>query len=122
MSVISNRGIKKFPTTTSLADKEGFFVKLNTGGNAVLVTAAADIPVGVIVEAEETTVDVALLGSGATAHVKLSAAATPGARLALGSAGNAAPGATGNMVAQALEAGASGDLIEAQLLTPVTVA
>jgi hypothetical protein len=107
-------------------DKEGYFVETSSG-NAAVVNAATDLPTGVIVDGETTSglSSVALMNFGGTVRVKLSGNVNKLAKLQLAADGtvvtDAATGAR-VIVAQALEAGVSGDLIEAAFYGPIVYA
>lgn len=109
--------------------KEGYLVKLDSGGAAALVSSGADQPFGVIVDgaalAGKSAIAVAAGGFRGTVRLKLDA--SPGTVLAgtflqATSSGTVkADALTGTrvVVAQALEAGAAGELIEAVLFKPI---
>jgi hypothetical protein len=107
---------------------EGRAVK-NSSGSAALIAGATEIPIGVITEGQPTTRKdaVALMGFGGTVKVKLDA--TPGTVVAFSYLVTTATGTakldpgTGNRVrfAQALEAGAANELIEARLIEPASL-
>jgi hypothetical protein len=103
--------------------KEGYFVENSTGRVAVS-NAATDLPVGVIVDGETTSgkSSVALMNFAGTVRVKLSGTVAALAKLQLSTDGTCVTDATSGarvIVAQALEAGVSGDLIEAALYGPL---
>lgn len=111
--------------TADHTGKEGFAVK-NSSGSAALGAAVTDVPIGVITEGAPTTgrSSIALPGFAGTVKVKLGA--TPGSvvafsKLEMGTNGtaNLASATTGRIIfAEALEAGAANELIEARLLQP----
>jgi hypothetical protein len=107
-------------------DKEGYFVETSSG-NAAVSNAATDLPTGVIVDGETTSglSSVALMNFGGTVRVKLSGQVAKLAKLQLASDGTVVTDATTGarvIVAQALEAGVSGDLIEAAFYGPIVYA
>jgi hypothetical protein len=122
-------GSSLFPVVVSMtptADhsaKRGYFV-VNSSGSAALSSAATDIPVGVIIDGEATTgkSSVALSdAAGPARKVKLSGTVAAFAYLQLHTDGSVITDAgTGSrvIVGRALEAGVSGDLIDAVLITP----
>jgi hypothetical protein len=102
-------------------DKEGLAVKPSSG-KAALVTAATDIPIGVIVAGQATTGRSTVALPGSIAQVLL--AGTVAENALLQTDGNAAfvtNAGSGNRVifAIARQAGISGDLIEALIISPV---
>lgn len=119
---------------TAAADQtaaRGLFVE-NSSGNASVVNAVTDIPLGVITDGAPSGAksSVAISGSGAIAKVKCAATAGTinlGTYLTLDGttfgAVAADPG-SGNrvQVARALEAGANNALIDAVLINPVSIA
>jgi hypothetical protein len=125
------RSTSVFPLTPTAdhTGKEGFFI-LPTG--ALVSSATAALPLGVILEGAETTGkdSVGLPNIEGTVKVKLSA--TPGAVIAgsflvldgttFGTA-KLDPGSAARIqVARALEAGAANELIEAYLVHPAVLA
>lgn len=120
MSLIKDKGLISLTPTADHSSSEGYAVKFSDG-NAALVTAAADASIGIITDGEDTAGkdSVALFGSGLVVHVKLSGTVAQGAELQQAADGSfitdAAVGAR-KICARALEAGVSGDLIQALLL------
>jgi hypothetical protein len=120
-------GVLALTPTADHSGKEGFAVNASSG-NAALVSAATDIPLGVILEGATTSKkDAVALCDGALAGtVKVKLDGTPGT-VALGTylvitatgTFKADPG-TGARVraARALESGAANELIEAVLVKP----
>lgn len=113
--------------TADHSGKEGYFI-LPTG--ALVSSATAAIPLGVITEGAATTGkdSVALPSFGGTVKVKLGAtpgAVVAGSYLVLQADGSTKldPGAGGRVqVARALEAGVAQELIEAYLVQPAILA
>lgn len=109
------------------SEKEGYFVE-GTLASVSVCNAATDIPLGVIVQGEATTGQDSIAvcgGNVGTCHVKLTGTVAQGAFLQLTATGTVITDAgTGArvVVARAMEAGVTGDLIEAVLLNPVAYA
>ncbi len=105
---------------TTLVDKEGYAVKLHSDGTIIVCSAAADVPMGVLVAgaAIGSTVTVALPGS--RVPVKLSGTVKQYAHgdLAADATFVTAAGSSACKCVQFLEAGVSGDLVNALVLTP----
>jgi hypothetical protein len=109
-------------------DKEGYAVKVSSG-KAALVTGDTDIPIGVILDGENTdgksSIAVCDAGGG-TVRVKLDG--TPGTvaigtYLTISSTGTfKAAVSTKTQCARALEAGTANELIEAVLHRPIAAA
>jgi hypothetical protein len=92
---------------TTLVDKEGYAVKLHTDGTVIVCSAAVGSPVTVALPG--CIVPVKLSGTVKQfAHLDVAADATF----------TTSAYATNTMCAQALEAGVSGDLVNALILTP----
>jgi hypothetical protein len=123
MQVKTNAIIPLTPAADQ-SDKEGFFVEL-TDGKASVCNSATDIPLGVILDGEVVSgvTSVAVAGGFAgTCKVKLGGNVAKGAFLQLTATGTVITDAgTGArvIVARALEAGTTDELIEAVLLQPV---
>ncbi len=130
MSIRKTDQIIPLTPTADHSALDGYFVK-NSSGSAALIAAATDIPVGVIVNGEDTDGkdSVALPGFAGLVDVKL--AATPGTvnfgttlvldGTTLGAV-KADPGSTDRVqVAVALESGTAGELIKARLIEPVFI-
>lgn len=128
------RGNAIIPLTPAAdhTDKEGYFVELSSG-NAAIVNATTDIPLGVILEGRPTTGkdSIAISAGGLSGTVKVKVKGSSPGTIALGtllqlhSDGTVlADAGTGArvLVAQALEAGAADELIEAVLFKPVVFA
>lgn len=105
--------------------KEGYAVKI-VSGEAALVTANTDAPVGVIIEGQDTTGkdSVALIGSGLSGTVPVKLSASPGTvnlgtylEIVADGTFKADAGTSGTVCAMALESGTAGEIIEAVLLT-----
>ncbi|GAB4180089.1 MAG: hypothetical protein Fur0032_20930 [Terrimicrobiaceae bacterium] len=128
---LANAGpVLPFTPTADQTNSRGLFVE-NSSGNAAIVNAATDVPIGVIADGSPTTGKsaIAMSGTGAIAKVKCAATAgtiNPGTYLTLDGttlgAVAADPG-TGNRVrvARACEAGANNALIDAVLIDPVVL-
>jgi len=115
---IKTNAILALTPTADHSDKEGYFVK-NSSGSAALVTATTDVPIGVIVDGEDTAGkdSVAICGGFAgTVYVKLSGTVAQFANLQLAADGSCITDAgTGarTIVGRTMQAGVSGDLVEA---------
>lgn len=113
--------IRTFTANEAHTDKEGYAVNASSG-KAVLVTAATDLPIGVIRRggASGALSDIALAGE--IVPVKLSGNVTKGAHLQIAADGtfvtNAGSGAR-VLAAIALETGVSGDQVDALIITPI---
>lgn len=112
--------------TASLAGKEGYFYKLDASNQAVIVSAATDVPHGLILAVSEDGLEISaapLGGNHGPVRVKLGTAITDLRKdLTVKADGTAesddAAGAR-VVVARPLETGAADELIEAVLLPPV---
>ena len=108
---------------------EGYAVKNSSGNAALIVSATATVPIGVITEGNATTGkdSIALPGFNGTVKVKLSSSpGTVNAFTVLQIAADAtahADAGTGARIlfAVALEAGAADELIEARLINPIVI-
>jgi hypothetical protein len=115
--------IKTFPnkTSTDLTGKEGYLVKYDTSGVNVC-SAITDHAVGVIVRAGETECDVCVFGE---CVAKAGGTVTRGKHIIPHTDGTVKQN-TGTaarvVVAEACEAGAASELIEAILITPIEIA
>lgn len=103
---------------------EGYFVVLS-GGNPVVCSSASVAPFGLLLEGENTDgFDSVEIGVGnKVVKVKLSGTVTKGAYGQLANDGTVVTDATTStriLVCRFLEAGVSGDLVDAVLITPVT--
>lgn len=122
---IKNNAIIALTPTADHSDKEGYFVE-NSSGSAAIVNATTDIPLGVILDGEDTSgkSSIALAGGfSGTCYVKTSGAIAFGALLQLANDGTVITDAgTGArvIVGRKVDAGTctSGDLIEAVLFLP----
>lgn len=123
--LIKSNGIIPLTPTADHSDKEGYFVE-NSSGSAAIVNATTDIPLGVILDGEDTAgkSSIALCGGfHGTCYVKTSGAIAFGALLQLAADGtvitDAATGAR-VIVGRKVDAGtcSSGDLIEAIIFRP----
>jgi len=124
---MKGRDIAILPYTPAAdqSEKEGFFVM--GGATAAVVSSATALPSGVIVDGDDTdgSSSVALMGFGGTVHVKLSGTVSRGNKLQLAADGSVVADAGSGarvLVAEALESGVSGDLIEASFYGPVVYA
>lgn len=117
--------------TADQTNKEGCFVELSNG-NVAICNAAADIPFGLIVDGAPTSgkSSVAVCAGGYSGTVKVKVAATSpgtinlGTMLTLTADGSVKADAGSGarvQVAQALEAGAADELIEAVLIRPTAL-
>lgn len=124
MTIARKEAILSMTPGADHSDYEGYFVEL-TAGNPTVCNAATDVPFGIILDGEPTTgVDsIGVCGGNfGPARVKLSGVVAKGADLQLAADGTCVTDALAGarvIVAKALEAGVSGDLIEAVILTPV---
>jgi hypothetical protein len=105
---------------TTLVGKEGYAVKLHTDGTIIVCTAATDVPMGVLVRgaAAGESVEVAL--PGCIVPVKLSGTVKQFAHgdVAADATFTTSAYATNTKCVQFMEAGISGDLVSALVLTP----
>lgn len=108
--------------------KEGHFVVLTAGNAAISATSASDIPLGVIIDGENTDgKDSVLLcdGGAQTVRVKLGAAATAGTYGTLHATDGTVcddPGSGARVrVCRFLEDGSADELVEAVLITPTVL-
>lgn len=124
MSIVRALAIIALTPAVDHSAKEGYFVIL-TAGLPVVSAAVTDVPFGILIDGEAANgVDsIGVCGGNLpTVRVKLSGPVSKGNTLQLHSDGSAIVDAgTGArvVVGQALEAGVSGDLIEAVILTPI---
>lgn len=125
MGQIKTNAIISLKPTADHSAKEGFFVK-NSSGDAALVSVATDIPLGVILDGEDTSGrdSVAIAGGySGTCHVKAGGAISKGNFLQLAADGTviADDGATAGrvLVGRALEDAAADELCEAVIFVPV---
>lgn len=104
---------------------EGYAVKI-VAGEAALVTANTDAPIGVIIEGADTTGkdSVALIGAGLSGTVPVKLGTSPGTvnlgtylEIKADGTFKADAGTSGTVCALALESGVAGEIIEAVLLT-----
>lgn len=126
MATIKDNAIVAITPATDHSAKEGYFVE-NSSGSCEVSNAATDLPLGVIVDGETTSGkdSVALMNFKGTVHVKLGGNVAKHAKLQLSTDGTVVTDATSGarvLVAQALEAGSTGDLIEAALYGPIPYA
>jgi len=107
-------------------EKRGFFVKLSSG-LAALVSAATDVPYGVILDGENTDGNDAIaisVGNVGSVRVKVAGSVTKGGLGQLTSTGEViADAGTGArvLVCVFLEAGSDDELVEAILIKPVSI-
>ncbi len=121
--IVKTNGIISLEPTADHTTLEGYFVE-NSSGKAAIVNAATDIPIGPILDGEDTAGrdTVAIAGAFAgTCLVKLSGTVAQFALLQLAADGTCVTDAgTGArvIVGRALQAGVSGSLIEATIIHP----
>lgn len=124
MSIVRKEAIIALTPAVDHSAKEGYFIVL-TAGLPVVSASASDVPFGILIDGEAANgVDsVGVCGGNLpTVRVKLSGSVSKGQTLQLHTNGSAVVDAGAGarvVVAQALEDGVSGDLIEAVILTPV---
>ncbi|MFH0907187.1 MAG: hypothetical protein V1929_00290 [bacterium] len=126
MAKVKDNAIVAITPATDHSTKEGYFVETSSG-NAEVCNAATDLPTGVIVDGEVAAGkdSVALMNYAGTVHAKLSGTVAALAKLQLAADGTLVTDAGSGarvLVAQALEAGVSGDLIEVALYGPIVYA
>jgi len=120
---VKNNAIVSLTPAADQSAKEGYFVT-NSLGTATVSSSAADIPFGVILDGEDTDgqSSVAVCGGFAgTCKVKASGTILEGALLQLHTDGSVITDAASGarvIVGRALEAAASGELIEAVIFRP----
>jgi hypothetical protein len=124
--VVKANAIVAMTPAADHSTKQGYFVS-NSSGSAAIVSSATALPMGVILDGETTSGkdSVALMNFGGTVHVKLSGTVSANDKLQLAADGTVVVDAASSarvLVAQALEAGVSGDLIEAALYGPIVYA
>lgn len=123
MALIKSQGIIALTPTADHTSSEGFFVEYSAG-SAAIVNAATDLPIGVIVDGEETTGKSSIAVGGAfhgTVHVKVTGTVAQGAFGQLTATGTCITDAGSGarvIVCRFLEAGVTGDLVEAILMVP----
>lgn len=115
--------MNKFVATagaTTLVGKEGYAVKLHTDGTIIVVTAATDVPVGIVVSGAVAGDPVSIALPGSIVPVKLSGTVKQFAHGDVAADGTFTTSAyaTNTKAVQFLEAGVSGDLVNALVLTP----
>jgi hypothetical protein len=123
---VKTNAILSLKPTADHTEKDGHFVK-HAGGEAALVSNAADVPIGVILDGE--TVDgrdsVAIAGGFAgTCLVKLSGNVAVFADLQLAADGSVVTDSGAGarvIVAKAMQAGTNGELIEAVIFKPIVI-
>lgn len=124
MSIVRATAIIAMTPAVDHSEKEGYFIIL-TASLPVVSSAVTDVPFGILIDGEAANgVDsIGVCGGNLpTVRVKLSGTVDKGDTMQLHSDGSCIVDAgTGArvVVAQALEDGVSGDLIEAVILTPV---
>ena len=106
------------------SEKSGYFVNL-VNGQAVLVSATTDKPIGVILEGEGTSgIDsIALQNFGGIVEVKVVGTATAGADGQLNNDGSVKDDTSGTriVVCRFLESGTTGALVKAVLYRPLAL-
>lgn len=122
--LVRTNGIIPMTPAADQTGKEGYFVEVSSG-EAAVVNAATDVPLGVILYGEDTDGQSAIGIPGAlagTVRVKLGGAVTAiGTKLQLEADGTVIADAGSGarvLVAKALETGAEDELIEAALIEP----
>lgn len=127
--IVNNSAIVPLTPTTDQSAKEGYFVK-RVGKTAVLVSAATDIPFGVLVDSEETTgTSSVAIGGVFQGIVTVKLGAVPGNVVATSllqlNADATVKLDTGTgarvLVAMALESGTADELIQAVLIKPLAI-
>lgn len=106
---------------TDLTGKEGYAVVPNSGLD-LAATANLANTLGVVTNGGAAESDIAICGAyGGVVRVKLGGSVTVGAKLAVANGGTftAYTSGAGTVVAVALQAGSSDELVEAALLTPI---
>ena len=128
MHLARTNAILSFEADADLTGYVGHFVVL-TAGKVTLVSSATVKPFGILLTdgkaGERVTVAIGAGGLAGTIRVKLAATVSGvGVDLQLTADGHAIPDATTGarvIVAQSLETGVTGELIEAVLIRPVTL-
>lgn len=122
MSLVKTQGLISLEPAADHSALEGYAVK-RSSGKAAAVSAAADNSIGIVIDGEDTAGrdSIALFGSGLIVKIKLSGTVAIDAELQQAADGtfitDAGTGAR-RICARALEAGVSGDLIDAILYPP----
>lgn len=129
--IVHNQAVISLTPTADHSSLEGYFVTASAG-SAALVTAATDIPLGVILDGEPTTGrDTIALNDGFSGIVTVKVTGTSPGTIALGtyltlkSDGTVqADAGTGArvQVARAMQSGAASELIHAVLIKPTSIA
>ena len=123
--IVKKEAIVALAPVADHSAKEGYFVSLTAGETVVLTSATAVVPFGVILDGEDTDGQDSIGvcgGAFGSALVKLSGTVAVGDSLQLHTDGSVVVDAGSGariVVAKALQAGNSGELIEAVILTPV---
>jgi len=124
---VFENGIIPMPPTADHSEKKGCFVK-NSSGSAALCTAATDLPVGPIVDGDDTTGNDSVAMCGATpgvVPVKLGAANTAFGFGVLASDGERViddPGTGARVrVCRFIESGAENERVLAILMLPLVL-
>lgn len=128
-SLVKNRALLALTPYADQTLKEGYAVKAQSDGTVAVVSSTTDVPFGVLVDGGATTgkstVAIAAGGFAGTVRVKLGSSpgtVLMGTNLQVNADGTAkADALTGTRVvfAQAMEAGAANELIEAVLFKPL---
>ena len=124
MAIAREQALVRLPNkaSTDHTGKEGYAAVYDSGLD-LAATANLANTLGVITNGGAAETDIAVCGAyGGVVRVKLAGDVTVGAKLAVGNGGTftAYTSGAGTVVAVALQAGSSGELIEAALLTPTT--
>lgn len=104
------------PTTTNLSAKQYYCVSMDTNGNAVLATAAKNIW-GILQNTPDGSTDTsATIAVAGLSRAAITDTIAVGAPLEVTSGGTLVNHASGTVVAIAMQAGATGQVIEVRLL------
>ncbi len=104
-----------------LTGDEGKAVKLDGSGNIVICTAATDAPIGVLRAGAASAAAVSVALPGAVTPVLVNGTVKRFGHIEVAAAATGTPATYGSaaiVFAQALEAGVSGDLVNALVLSP----
>lgn len=127
--IARQNAVLPLPAAADHTGLEGYFIELDSG-EAAVCNSAADIPFGIILTGGPSSDAVATCAGGFAGTVKVKVTGTSpgtivaGTMLTLKADGTVQADAGSGarvQVAQALEAGAAGELIEAVLIKPVAL-
>jgi hypothetical protein len=126
MEIVRDKALIPLTPAADHSEKAGYFCEIDSSGEAAVVSAADTLPLGVIVEGQDTDgLDtVACHNFGGTVPVKLEGAVSAGDRLELTADGDVIEDSGSGarvIVGQALEDGAATELIEAALISPIAL-